>query len=115
MVDFGNGTMDKVESMVCEQVNKVMDMQDRKCVSVSDLYVGKKNIPFARVLARNFVFDVLHNRYGYSYNVIAQRAEMDRLSVMRCVRKCHLFISCDKTYSLINEMINDKIIEWYGE
>lgn len=115
MIDFGNDTMDKVERMVCEQVSKAMSTQERDGVIADDLYVGKKNIPLARAVARNFVFDLFHNKYGYSYNVIAQRADMDRLSVMRCVRKCHQFVVCDKTYSFVSKMIDDRLREWYGE
>lgn len=65
MIYLGNYTMDKVERMVCEQVNTAMSIEEKEGVNADDLYVGNTNIPFARVVARNFVLDVLHNRYGF--------------------------------------------------
>lgn len=65
MIYLGNDTMDKVERMVCEQVNTAMSTEEKEGVNADDLYVGNTNIPFARAVARNFVLDVLHNRYGF--------------------------------------------------
>ena len=115
MITYSNNTMEKVEQMVCDCVNTAMSTIDRETVSVEDLYVGKKNIPFGRAMARNFVLDILHNKYGYSYNVIAQRSDMTQISVMRCVRKCHQFMQYDKSYFFALTLINDKFREWYGE
>ena len=66
MIYLGNDTMNKVERMVCEQVNTAMRIEEKEGVNVDDLYVGNTNIPLARAVARNFVLDVLHNRYGFS-------------------------------------------------
>lgn len=107
--------MNKVEQMVCECVTIALSNESGDTVVADDLYVGKKNIPFARAVARNFVLDVLHNRYGFSYTIIAQRAEMNRESVMRCVRKCHTLVSYDKTYKFVNTLIDDRLRKWYGE
>ena len=110
-----NEIMSKVEAMVCEQVSKAMQTQERDEVSLDDIYDGVTNIPFGRAVARNFIFDVLHNRYCFSFSVIAQRADMNRESVMRCVRKCHELLTTDRTYSYVNTLINDRFREWYGE
>lgn len=110
-----NEVMDKVEQMVCGCVNVVMRLSEREEVCSEEVYVGKKNIPTGRAMARNFIFDVLHNRYGFSYSVIAQRGDCNRESVMRCVRKCHDLQMYDKTYVRVNEMINKKLEEWYGK
>ena len=58
MIYLGNDTMDKVERMVCEQVNTAMSIEEKEGVNTDDLYVGNTNIPFARAVARNFVLDV---------------------------------------------------------
>ena len=84
MIYLGNDTTNKVERMVCEQVNTAMRIEEKEGVNADDLYVGNTNIPFARAVARNFVLDVLHNRYGFSYAVIAQRADINEKSAMRC-------------------------------
>lgn len=110
-----NDVMDKVEQMVCSCVNVVMRLGEREEVDCEEVYAGKKNIPTGRAMARNFIFDVLHNRYGFSFSVIAQRGDCNRESVMRCVRKCHDLVLYDKSYGKVNEMINDKLREWYGE
>ena len=115
MIYLGNDTMNKVERMVCEQVNTAMSTEEKEGVNADDLYVGNTNIPFARAVARNFVLDVLHNRYGFSYAVIAQRADINEKSAMRCVRKCHELVGYDKTYAYVNTFINDRLREWYGE
>lgn len=37
--------MNKVERMVCEQVNTAMRIEEKEGVNVDDLYVGNTNIP----------------------------------------------------------------------
>ena len=59
MIYLGNDTMDKVERMVCEQVNTAMSTEEKEGVNADDLYVGNTNIPFARAVARNFVLDAM--------------------------------------------------------
>lgn len=121
MIEIGNDTMNWVEEMVCGCVNLAFgyagdgDAVLGCAVTTDDLYDGVTNIPFARAVARNFVVDVLHNRYGFSYSVIAQRSEMTRESVMRCARKCHTLCGCDKSYIKVMEKINDRLRERYGE
>ena len=104
-----NEVMLKVEDMVCECVNIAL------LISEDSKVTGKKNVPFARAVARNFIFDVLHNKYGFSYAVVAQRGNCNRESVMRCVRKCHYLAFTDKIYKEVREMITSKLQEWYGE
>lgn len=45
MIYLGNDTMDKVERMVCEQVNTAMSTEEKEGVNADDLYVGNTNIP----------------------------------------------------------------------
>ena len=115
MFGSNNYTMQKVETMVCECVSVVMERNNRSPVSVDDVYVGKKNIPFGRAIARNFIFDLFHNRYGFSFSVISQRSDMHVISVMRCVRKMHDFVSCDSIYKEVSSLVESKLTEWYGE
>lgn len=110
-----NEVMLKVEEMVCECVNTAMNTNGRPIVTSENVYIGKKNIPFVRAIARNFIFDVLHNKYGFSYSVISQRGSCNRESVMRCVRKCHDLVNRDRSYKIVEELINEKLKEWYGE
>lgn len=102
-----NNIMQSVEELVCRQVS---DMMTRRCgvetvVAPRDVYEGKKNIPFARIVARGFVFDLLHNRFGFSYAVISQRSGMRVTSVMRNVRKCHDLMYHDRFYQDVCEGI----------
>lgn len=110
-----NEVMLKVEDMVCECVNIALLISEGSIVTSENVYSGKKNIPFARAVARNFIFDVLHNKYGFSYAVVAQRGNCNRESVMRCVRKCHYLAFTDKIYKEVRELITSKLQEWYGE
>ena len=105
----------KVEEMVCSCVNSHLHATGNSAVTIENIYCGKKNIPFAKAVARNFVFDVLHNRYGFPYSIIAQRGGCNRESVMRCVRKCHNLSKFDHTYKTIGDIIDGKLKEWYGE
>lgn len=115
MLESNNYTMQKVEQMVCECVSSVMEENNREMVSCDDVYEGKTNIPFGRIVARNFILDILHNKYGFSYSVLAQRANMMTSSVMRCVRKHHDNLQYDKIYRSVNEKVEQKFVEWYGE
>lgn len=109
-----NYIMQNVETIVCDCVNEIMEEDGRKPVSPGEIYLGKKNIPYARILARSFTFDVLHNKFGFSYAVIAQRADMVRNSVIMCISKCHQLQMFDKTYKKVNDVINAKLEEIYG-
>lgn len=106
--------MQNVESIICDCVNRVMAEEKRSPVSVEDIYLGKKNIPYARILARSFILDTLHNKFGYSYSVIAQRADMTRNAVILCVTKCHQLQMNDRVYARISDVVNDKLEEIYG-
>lgn len=114
MLGSNNYTMQKVETMVCECVSVVMERNERGGVSVDDVYVGKKNIPLGRAIARNFIFDLFHNRYGFSFSIIAQRSGMHITSVMRCVKKHHDLVECDYMYKEVSSLVDDKLKEWYG-
>ncbi len=109
-----NYIMQNVEDIVCGCVNEVMKEEGRKPVGSNEIYLGKKNIPYARILARSFTFDVLHNKFGFSYAVIAQRADMARNSVIMCISKCHQLQVFDKVYKKVNDVINAKLEEIYG-
>ena len=106
--------MQRVETMVCECVSSVMERNERGVVSPNDVYDGKKNVPLGRAIARNFIFDIFHNRYGFSFSVIAQRAGMHVISVMRCVKKCHDLMQHDSMYKDVSSLVEDKFKEWYG-
>ena len=58
-------TMQWIEQTVCECVSAVMEEMQRDTISIDDLYKGKKNIPLARSIARNVIFDTFHNKYGF--------------------------------------------------
>lgn len=110
---MSNYTMQKIESLVCDVVNEVLD--EGADVLPSDVYDGKKNIPFKRAVARNVIFVTMHNCYGFTYQVIGQRANMDERSVMRCVRKFNDFIECNSAYRYIASLLLKRLDEIYGE
>lgn len=108
-------TMQWIEQTVCECVSAVMEEMQRDTISIDDLYKGKKNIPLARSIARNVIFDTFHNKYGFSYAVIAQRADMERNSVIRCVKKCHNYKHCDAIYGKVFSLLDERFKEKYDE
>lgn len=110
-----NDVMTKVEEMICSCVNSHLHTNGISVVTTDNVYLGKKNIPFARAVARNFIFDVLHNKYGFSYSSICQRGGCNRESVMRCVRKCHDLSKFNPAYRSVSTAIEEKLKEWYGE
>ena len=57
----------------------------------------------------------MHNCYGFTYQVIGQRADMDERSVMRCVRKFNDFIEYDAAYRDIASLLSKRLDEIYGE
>lgn len=115
MLERNNYTMQKVETMVCECVSSIMTEENREQVSCDDVYKGTTNIPFGRIVARNFILEVLHNKYGFSYSALAQRSNMQVTSVMRCVKKCIDFMLYDNIYKRVNMKIELKLREWYGK
>ena len=110
---MSNYTMQKIENLVCSVVNEVLN--EGADVLPSDVYDGKKNIPFKRAVARNVIFVTMHNCYGFTYQVIGQRADMDERSVMRCVRKFNDFIEYDAAYRKIASLLSKRLGEIYGE
>lgn len=97
----------EVELLVCEVVSSYTNVS----VSAEELYVGLKNIPFCRSVARNMSFYVLHNMYGISYTKLAARSGKDARSVMRCVRKSRERLDFDQVYRDVSEEIRRKIYE----
>ena len=108
-----NSIMQNVEDLVCRRVNGFMSgrCKNGKGVTSDNVYEGKKNIPFIRIVARSFIFDLLHNRFGFSYSVISQRSGMNVTSVMRNVRKCHELVERDKSYQKISEEIDGELLK----
>ena len=108
-----NSIMQNVEDLVCRRVNGLMSerCKNGKGVTSDNVYEGKKNIPFVRIVARSFIFDLLHNRFGFSYSVISQRSGMNVTSVMRNVRKCHELVERDKSYQKISEEIDGELVK----
>lgn len=108
-----NSIMQNVEDLVCRRVNGLMSerCKNGKGVTSDNVYEGKKNIPFVRIVARSFIFDLLHNRFGFSYSVISQRSGMNVTSVMRNVRKCHELVERDKSYQKISEEIDGELLK----
>lgn len=98
-----------IERAVCAAVNVVLHIPKER-VSESVLYTGKTNIPFARALARNTCFHVMHFHFGFSYTVIAQRSGMGVKSVMRCVRKYHLYSRYDRSYKKVYELLKEGLL-----
>lgn len=98
-------TMIQIEKSVCDAVNEIMRQEKRSIVNVKELYIGKKNIPLCRAMARNFCFHIMHNDYGFSYASIAQRAGMNEKSIMRCVRKYRMFAHYDIWYKKIGTIL----------
>jgi len=108
--------MYKIEEMVCFLANTLIPHKDMYDVTPNDVYIGKKNIPLVRAVARNFIFNILHNSFGFSYSVIAQRSDMTRDSVIRCVRKCISSLAMyDNIYTKMKEETDKKLKEMYGE
>lgn len=106
-----NSIMQNVEDLVCRCVNGLMSgrCKNGKGVTSDNVYEGKKNIPFIRIVARSFIFDLLHNKFGFSYSVISQRSGMNVTSVMRNVRKCHDLMEHDKLYQEISREIDEEL------
>ena len=106
-----NNIMQSVENLVCRQVSDMMTKRRgvETVVAPRDVYEGKKNIPFARIVARSFVFDLLHNSFGFSYAVISQRSGIRTTSVMRNVRKCHDLMERDSFYQDVCESIGSEL------
>ena len=106
-----NSIMQNVEDLVCRSVNSLMlaKRKDGESVTSNNVYEGKKNIPFIRIVARSFIFDLLHNKFGFSYSVISQRSGMNVTSVMRNVRKCHGLMEHDKLYQEISREIDEEL------
>lgn len=106
-----NSIMQNVEDLVCRSVSNLLTerYEEEKVVTSEEVYEGKKNIPFARIVARSFIFDLLHNRFGFSYSVIAQRSSMLVTSVMRNVKRCHELIENDKLYQEVYKEIGKEL------
>lgn len=113
MLDSNNIIMQNVEDLVCRCVSGVMTTRRGVEVAVTsrDVYDGKKNIPFARIMARGFIFDLLHNGFGFPYSVISQRSGMNVSSVMRSVRKCHDLSERDRLYQEVSKKIDVELFE----
>jgi len=112
---ISNYTMQNAEELVCQCVSKVLLEDGRAPVDIVELYHGKTNIPLGRAIARNVVFDILHNKYGFSYSVISQRASMGLTSVMRCVRKSIQMRNTDVLYIRVYELVDKKLRKMYEE
>lgn len=110
-----NYIMMNVEVLVCEGVSEALASTGRAAVSVEDLYAGTGNIPVCRSVARGFVFDIFHNKYGFSYSVISQRAGMVRESIMRSIRKSRHVRRSDSAYSAAYEHVLSKLRDIYGK
>jgi len=101
-----------VERMVCNIVNGVLAelRPDIKVeASVETLYDGKKNIPYARILARGFSLRTMKDVFGFSYATIANHAGMKKLSVMKNVRKVRTGIFVDSVMKVISDEIQNRI------
>lgn len=95
-----NDVFAQVERKVCDIVcSRGLEVRP------DELYTGRGNIPVARAMARNYIFYVLHNSYGFSYSAISRRAEMNKESVMRCIRKVQYLSESDALYKHIMEAI----------
>ncbi len=108
-----NNIMQSVEDLVCRRVSALMTKRRGVDVVVTsqDVYDGKKNIPFARIVARGFIFSLLHNSFGFPYSVISQRSGMKATSVMRSVRKCRDLTERDRLYKEISDDIDKELFE----
>lgn len=95
--------MQTIENTVCESVNVA---SGASAVTADDIYTGNGNIPYARATARNIAFDIMHNFCGFSYAVIAQRANFSRNAVVKCVCKSHRAKQYDQDYlSVYNDAV----------
>lgn len=106
-----NNIMQNVEDLVCHCVSDLMTQRRGVEVKVTsqDVYDGKKNVPFARIAARGFIFNLLHNCFGFPYSVISQRSGMKVTSIMRSVRKCRDLTERDNLYREISDEIDKKL------
>lgn len=103
MIIDSSEIMQTIESAVCDSVNVV---HGEAAVSVDEIYTGNGNIPYPKATARNIVFDILHNFCGFSYAVIAQRANFSRNAVVKCVCKSHKAKQYDPSYlSVYNDAV----------
>ena len=98
-----------IETAVCSAASRVMCGRGTG-VSVCELYEGRTNIPFVRALARNVCFHVMHFHFGFSYAVIAQRSGLGEKSVMRCVRKFHMYSRYDRHYMAVCAMLEGGLL-----
>lgn len=112
MKESDNYTMQKVEQLVCDVVTWLTS-RDKPPLKTEDIYIGHGNIFSHIAMARNFIFTILHNNYGFTYTEIAQRADMKTTSIMRCVRKCTQLCEYDTLYKQVQSMITNKLEEMY--
>lgn len=101
--------MNRIEEISCICVSEVICADGMNYVRVEDVYAGKHGIPYPRAVARNFIVHILHNAYGFSYNVIAQRANMRVRSIIRCAKKFRVGMEYDKNYPIIEKKIKEVI------
>lgn len=103
--------MRRVETVVCDIINSAQGVQTTKHndVTPSLLYDNSKKCTSAVSLARQFVFMVLHDSFGFSYKQISHRSKMRETSIMKCVRKVRTLIFIDTVYSTINRLVVDAL------
>lgn len=101
--------MSRIEEISCVCVSEAAQERGMDYVKVEDVYVGKHGIPYPRAVARNFIVHILHNIYGFSYTVIAQRANMRVRSIIRCAKKFRIGMEYDSLYPIVDSRIKEVI------
>lgn len=95
----------KIERVACECVSESIGVN----LSAAKLYEGKKRTTLAISVARHLAFLFMHDHYGISYVLIAERAKMGVKSVMKCVRKAREYRFSDIVYKKVYKKIEERL------
>lgn len=95
----------KVEHITCECTSTVIGSD----IAPDEMYMGRTKTAFGISVARQMAFMVMHDHYGINYRSIAEHSQMTIGTVMKCVRKARMYRFTDSVYSLVYNMIEDKL------
>lgn len=113
----GEHVMADIEQLCCDAANEIEALRAFENIAVEQLYCEGPNRRQKRVLAQDFAFHVMRVRFGFSFNIIAQRSgySSDK-NVMRCVKRLQDGLRYrDRLYLEMDDIVTKKLIEKYGE
>lgn len=103
----------RVENIVCDVVSSsYYVIMGKRCeISPCNLYDVAGKCTSAVSICRQFVFLLLHDRFGISYRRLSVMTGMRVTSIMRCARKARSLKLIDSIYNTISQILENALQE----